>query len=216
VTEIAKVVHDQGGILIVDAVTSQGGVPVLVDEWDLDVCYSGTQKCLGAPPGLGPITLGPRAVEKLQNRKTKVSNWYLDLSIVQKYWGQERTYHHTAPITANYALFEALKIVVEEGLEKRWERHERNARLLWSELEGMGLTLHVPEEYRLPTLTTVVIPDGVDDLETRKRLLAEYNIEIAGGFGELKGKIWRVGLMGYSSQPANVILFLEALRRILD
>jgi alanine-glyoxylate transaminase/serine-glyoxylate transaminase/serine-pyruvate transaminase len=216
VTEIAKVVHDQGGILIVDAVTSLGGVPVLVDEWDLDVCYSGTQKCLGAPPGLGPITLGPRAVEKLQNRKTKVSNWYLDLSIVQKYWGQERTYHHTAPITANYALFEALKIVVEEGLEKRWERHERNARLLWSELEGMGLTLHVPEEYRLPTLTTVVIPDGVDDLETRKRLLAEYNIEIAGGFGELKGKIWRVGLMGYSSQPANVILFLEALRRILD
>jgi alanine-glyoxylate transaminase/serine-glyoxylate transaminase/serine-pyruvate transaminase len=210
------VVHAQGGILIVDAVTSLGGVPVLVDEWDLDVCYSGTQKCLGSPPGLGPITLGPRAVEKLLNRKTKVSNWYLDLSIVQKYWGQERTYHHTAPITANYALFEALKIVVEEGLEKRWERHERNARLLWAELESMGLALHVPEEYRLPTLTTVRIPEGVDDLETRKRLLAEYNIEIAGGFGELKGKIWRVGLMGYSSQPANVILFLEALRRILD
>ncbi len=216
VVEIAQVVHDQGGILIADAVTSLGGVPVLVDAWDLDVCYSGTQKCLGAPPGLGPITLGPRAVEKLQNRKTKVSNWYLDLSIVQKYWGQERTYHHTAPITANYALFEALKIVVEEGLEKRWERHERNARLLWAGLEGMGMSLHVPEGYRLPTLTTVRIPEGVDDLETRKRLLTEYNIEIAGGFGELKGKIWRVGLMGYSSQPAHVILFLEALRRILD
>jgi alanine-glyoxylate transaminase / serine-glyoxylate transaminase / serine-pyruvate transaminase len=215
VEEIAQIVHAQGGVLIVDAVTSLGGVPILVDAWDIDVCYSGTQKCLSCPPGLGPITLGPRAEELLRQRKSKVPNWYLDLSMIQKYWGSERTYHHTAPITANYALYEALQIVTEEGLENRWARHRANAELLWNGLREIDLTCHVPESYRLPSLTTIRVPDGVDELLVRKRLLEEYNIEIAGGLGELKGKIWRVGLMGYSSRPENVVLFLEALRRIL-
>jgi alanine-glyoxylate transaminase/serine-glyoxylate transaminase/serine-pyruvate transaminase len=215
VEEIARIVHAQGGIIIVDAVTSLGGVPILVDAWDIDVCYSGTQKCLSCPPGLGPITLGPRAEEVLRQRKSKVPNWYLDLTMIQKYWGSERTYHHTAPITANYALYEALKIVAEEGLENRWARHRANAELLWAGLQEIDLTCHVPESYRLPSLTTIRVPDGVDELLVRKRLLEEYDIEIAGGLGELKGKIWRVGLMGFSSRPENVLLFLEALRRIL-
>jgi alanine-glyoxylate transaminase/serine-glyoxylate transaminase/serine-pyruvate transaminase len=215
VEEIARIVHAQGGIIIVDAVTSLGGVPILVDAWDIDVCYSGTQKCLSCPPGLGPITLGPRAEEILHQRKSKVPNWYLDLTMIQKYWGRERTYHHTAPITANYALYEALKIVAEEGLENRWARHRANAELLWAGLQEIDLTCHVPESYRLPSLTTIRVPDGVDELLVRKRLLEEYDIEIAGGLGELKGKIWRVGLMGFSSRPENVLLFLEALRRIL-
>jgi alanine-glyoxylate transaminase / serine-glyoxylate transaminase / serine-pyruvate transaminase len=215
IEEIAQIVHAQGGLLIVDAVTSLGGVPILVDAWDVDVCYSGTQKCLSCPPGLGPITLGPRAEEVLCHRKSKVPNWYLDLTMIQKYWGGERTYHHTAPITANYALYEALQIVAEEGLENRWARHRANAELLWNGLRDMDLTCHVPESYRLPSLTTIRVPDGVDEARVRRRLLAEYNIEIAGGLGELKGKIWRVGLMGYSSRPENVLLFLEAMRRIL-
>jgi alanine-glyoxylate transaminase/serine-glyoxylate transaminase/serine-pyruvate transaminase len=213
--EIAKLVHDQGGILIVDAVTSLGGLPVQVDEVGIDVCYSGSQKCLSCPPGLGPITLNDRAEEALRHRKTPVANWYLDLSMVQKYWGAERTYHHTAPISANYALYEGLKLVEEEGLEARWSRHRKNAELLWEGLEDLDLTLHVAEEYRLPTLTTVRVPTGVDELSIRQRLLQEYNIEIAGGLGELKGKIWRIGLMGYSSRPENVVLLLSALERLL-
>jgi alanine-glyoxylate transaminase/serine-glyoxylate transaminase/serine-pyruvate transaminase len=215
VDEIAKIVHAQGGVLIVDTVTSLGGVPLEVDAWDIDVCYSGTQKCLSCPPGLGPITLGPRAVEMLQQRQTKVPNWYLDLTMVQQYWGSERTYHHTAPITAVYGLYEGLRIVAEEGLQARWQRHRQNAELLWSGLEDMGLQCHVAESQRLPSLTTVRVPAGVDETQVRSRLLQEYNIEIAGGFGELKGKIWRVGLMGYSSRRENVVLFLEALKRVL-
>ena len=214
--DIAKVVHDQGGILIVDAVTSLGGVPVRVDEVGIDVCYSGTQKCLSVPPGLGPITVSPRAEEKLIQRKTIVANWYLDLSMVQKYWGAERTYHHTAPISANYALYEGLRVIAEEGLENRWQRHRQNAQLLWDGLEDLGLTLHVPMEFRLEPLTTVRIPDGVDELKVRKQLLNDFNIEIAGGLGELKGKVWRIGLMGYSSRAENVLLLLTALERILN
>ena len=213
--EIVKVVHAQGGILIVDAVTSLGGVPLYVDDLGIDVCYSGTQKCLSCPPGLSPITLGPRAEERLSKRKDQVSNWYLDLSMVQKYWGKERTYHHTAPITANYALYEGLRLVVEEGLENRWARHLQNAELLWAGLEEIGLSCLVEKLYRLSSLTTVKIPDGIDDMAVKRQLLEEYNIEIAGGLGELKGKVWRIGLMGYSSRKENVILFLEALRRIL-
>ena len=215
VDAIAEVVHNQGGIIIVDAVTSLGGVRLEVDESQIDVCYSGTQKCLSCPPGLGPITLGPRAVEVLNSRKTKVSNWYLDLSMVHKYWGSERTYHHTAPITSNYALYEGLEIVAEEGLENRWSRHRRNAELFWEGLEEIGLKCHVPESHRLPSLTTVCVPEGVDEAAIRRQLLEKYNIEIAGGLGELKGKVWRVGLMGYSSRPENVILLLDALRRLL-
>lgn len=213
--EIARLVHDQGGILIVDAVTSLGGLPVQVDEIDIDVCYSGSQKCLSCPPGLGPITLNARAEDLLRKRKTAVANWYLDLAIVQKYWGAERTYHHTAPISANYALYEGLRLVVEEGLENRWARHRKNAELLWDGLKDLDLTLHVPEAHRLTTLTTVRVPEGVDELAVRRRLLEEYNIEIAGGLGELKGRIWRIGLMGYSSRPENVILLLSALERLL-
>jgi alanine-glyoxylate transaminase/serine-glyoxylate transaminase/serine-pyruvate transaminase len=213
--EIAKVVHQHGGLLIVDAVTSLGGLEVAVDEIGIDACYSGTQKCLSVPPGLGPVTFGPRAEEKIQNRKTPVANWYLDMSLVQKYWGKERTYHHTAPISSNYALYEGLRLIVEEGLETRWERHRQNAQLLWEGLEAMDMTMHVPMEHRLPTLTTVRLPEGIDELAIRKKLLNEYNIEIAGGLGELAGKVWRIGLMGYSSREENVLLLLAALEREL-
>jgi alanine-glyoxylate transaminase/serine-glyoxylate transaminase/serine-pyruvate transaminase len=213
--EIARLVHDAGGLLIVDAVTSLGGIPVAVDEIGIDACYSGTQKCLSVPPGLGPVTFGPRAEEKIQKRKTPVANWYLDMSLVQKYWGKERTYHHTAPISSNYALYEGLRLIVEEGLQVRWERHQQNAELLWEGLEAMDLTPHVPLEHRLPTLTTVRLPDGIDELAIRKKLLNEYNIEIAGGLGELAGKVWRIGLMGYSSREENVLLLLAALEREL-
>jgi alanine-glyoxylate transaminase / serine-glyoxylate transaminase / serine-pyruvate transaminase len=213
--EIAKIVHDQGGVLIGDAVTSLGGMPVRVDEIGIDVCYSGTQKCLGCPPGLGPITLSPRAQEKLKARESLVANWYLDLTMVQQYWGKERTYHHTAPISSNFALYEGLRLVAEEGLENRWARHRKNAEMLWEGLADLDLTLHVPEDHRLTTLTTVRVPEGVDELKVRQRLLAEYNIEISGGLGELKGKVWRIGLMGYSSRPENVVLLLGALERLL-
>jgi alanine-glyoxylate transaminase/serine-glyoxylate transaminase/serine-pyruvate transaminase len=213
--EIAAVVHEAGALFLVDAVTSLGGVPVEVDRNGLDICYSGSQKCLSCPPGLGPITFGPRAVEVLQSRKTPVANWYLDLTMIQKYWGKERTYHHTAPISSNFALYEGLRIVAEEGLEARYDRHRRNAELLWAGLEGMGLELHVAHPNRLPSLTTVRIPQGIDGNAVRQRLLEEYNIEIAGGLGELKGKVWRIGLMGYSSRRENVALLLAALKASL-
>jgi alanine-glyoxylate transaminase/serine-glyoxylate transaminase/serine-pyruvate transaminase len=213
--EIIRIVHEQGGLLIVDAVASLGGVPLRVDELDIDICYSGSQKCLSVPPGLGPITLGPRAEKALRDRTTPVPNWYLDLSIVQKYWGKERTYHHTAPISGNFALYEGLRMLAEEGLEASWARHQRNADALWAGLEALGLTLHVAREHRLPSLTTVRVPEGVDDMAVRRRLLEEFNIEIAGGLGELKGKVWRIGLMGHSSRPENVTLLLAALAEIL-
>ena len=216
VDEIARIVHEQGGILIVDAVTSLSGVPLECDAWDLDVCYSGSQKCLSCPPGLGPITLGPRAIEVLKRRKSQVPNWYLDLTMVEKYWGKDRTYHHTAPITAIFGLYEGLRIVVEEGLANRWNRHRQNAELFWDGLADLGLECHVPAEHRLPSLTTVRVPAGVNEAELRARLLQEYNIEIAGGLGELKGKVWRVGLMGFSSRPENIITLLEAFRRLLN
>ncbi len=213
--EIAKIVHDQGGILIADAVTSLGGIPVRVDEVGIDVCYSGTQKCLSCPPGLGPLTVSPRAEELLAERKVPVANWYLDLSMVQKYWGTERTYHHTAPVSSIFALYEGLRIIAEEGLEERWTRHKSNAKALWDGLQDLGLKLHVPEEHRLVSLTTVRVPDDFNEAQIRSRLLQEYNIEIAGGLGEMKGKIWRIGLMGYSSRMDNVLNFLNALECIL-
>lgn len=213
--EIAEIVHGQGGVLIVDAVTSLGGIPVRVDELGIDVCYSGTQKCLSCPPGLGPITLSARAEEFLAERKTPVANWYLDLTLIQKYWGKERTYHHTAPVSANFALYEGLRLVAEEGLEARWARHRANAEMLWQGLQDLGLELHVPEGHRLVSLTTVRVPQGVDEAGVRASLMQDYNIEIAGGLGELKGKIWRIGLMGYSSRQENVLALLGALRRFL-
>jgi alanine-glyoxylate transaminase/serine-glyoxylate transaminase/serine-pyruvate transaminase len=214
--EIAKVVHEQGGVLIVDAVTSLGGLPMWVDEIGIDACYSGSQKCLSCPPGIGPLTLGERALEKMARREHKVANWYLDMTMVQKYWGAERSYHHTAPISSNYAFYEGLRLVAEEGLEARWKRHQANAELLWDGLEGLGLEMHVPLEHRLPSLTTVKIPQGIDEAAVRSTLLNRYNIEIAGGLGELKGKVWRIGLMGYSSRQENVLALLAALEKVLN
>jgi len=214
--DIISAVHAAGAVVIVDAVTSLGGVPLRVDKSDIDLCYSGAQKCLSCPPGMSPITLGPRAVEKLSNRKTQVANWYLDLSVVQKYWGKERTYHHTAPISNVFGFYEALRIVAEEGLENRWQRHRQNAEFFWNGLAEMDLTCHVPEPYRLESLTTVRVPDGVDEASVRLGLLKKYNIEISGGLGELKGKVWRVGVMGYSSRRENILLLLAALKDLLQ
>lgn len=202
-------------LLIIDTVTSLGGVELFLDEWGVDAAYSGTQKCLSCPPGLGPLTLGPRVLERLEKRSRPVPNWYLDMSLVGKYWGSERTYHHTAPINMNYGLREALRLIAEEGLEARWERHRTNANLLWDGLADLGLSCHVDKEIRLPSLTTVRVPDGVDSGQVARTLLTEYNIEIAGGLGALAGKVWRVGLMGFNSRPENVMLLLAALKNVL-
>ncbi len=212
---VADLCRQYDCLLLIDTVTSLGGVPLFLDEWGVDVAYSGTQKCLSCPPGLSPLTLGPRAVEKLQNRKSQVANWYLDMSLVSKYWGSARTYHHTAPINMNYALREALRLVAEEGLEARWARHQANAELFWNGLAEMGMSCHVDAAYRLPSLTTVRVPEGVDAKAVAQRLLSEYNIEIAGGLGQLAGQVWRVGLMGFNSRPENVLLLLSALKKIL-
>jgi len=212
---MAEIVHKHGALLLIDCVTSLGGIPMKIDEWDIDIAYSGTQKCLSCPPGLAPITVGPRALEALHQRKTKVANWYLDLTMLEHYWGDERTYHHTAPISMNFAIREALRLVQEEGLEARYLRHRTNSELLWDGLEELGLQLVVPLEHRLPSLTTVAVPEGVKEVEVRKRLLDEYNIEIAGGLGAFKGKVWRIGLMGYSSRRENVVLLISALSRLL-
>jgi len=212
---MAEVVHRHGGLLLADCVTSLGGLPVQVDAWDIDIAYSGTQKCIGAPPGLAPLTVGPRARAALEKRTTKVPNWYLDLTTVAQYWGSARSYHDTAHINMNYALREALRMIHEEGLEARFARHQAHAQLLWAGLEEMDIGLHVDPQYRLPTLTTVRVPAGVDEAAVRKTLLEQYNVEIGGGLGALKGRVWRVGLMGYSSKRENVALLLAALREIL-
>ncbi len=213
--DIARIVHEHDALLIVDAVTSLGGLRVGVDAVDIDACYSGGQKCLSCPPGASPLTFGPRAVERMHKRQTKVGSLYLDVSLVQQSWGAERTYHHTAPISTNFALYEALRLIHEEGLEARFARHQANAELLWEGLEALGFSMHVARAHRLPSLTTVRIPDGIDEADIRRRLLAEYNIEISGGLGVLKGKVWRVGLMGYSSRRENVLLLLAAIEKML-
>ena len=215
IAEIAAAAHQNGALMVLDTVASLGGVSVEVDAWDIDVAFSGSQKCISAPPGLAPLTLSPRALEVLRNRSTPVKNWYLDLSLLEHYWGDERTYHHTAPINMNYALREALRLVAEEGLEARIERHQTNAETLWSGLEDMDLSLLIPVENRLASLTTPNVPPGVDALDIRKKLLNDYHIEIAGGFGPLQGQIWRIGLMGFSSRRENVLLLLAALREVL-
>ena len=215
IAEIAAAAHQNGALMVLDTVASLGGVSVEVDAWDIDVAFSGTQKCISAPPGLAPLTLSPRACEVLRNRSTPVHNWYLDLTLLEHYWGEERTYHHTAPINMNYALREALRLVAEEGLEARFERHQTNAETLWSGLEDMDLSLLIPVENRLASLSTPIVPPGVDALDVRKKLLNDYHIEIAGGFGPLQGQIWRIGLMGFSSRRENVLLLLAALRELL-
>jgi alanine-glyoxylate transaminase/serine-glyoxylate transaminase/serine-pyruvate transaminase len=213
--EIGREVREAGALFVVDCVTSLGGCPVRVDDWLIDAAYSGTQKCLSCPPGLAPVTFGPRAVEALRKRRTKVQSWYLDLSMIERYWGEERVYHHTAPISMNYALLEALRLIEEEGLEARWRRHERNHRALAAGLAAIGLRLAAQEGHRLWMLNSVAIPDGVDDAGVRRALLDEIGIEIGGGLGPLKGKTWRVGLMGESSRESNVLLLLSALERVL-
>jgi len=202
-------------LLIVDCVTSLGGHPVEIDQYGVDFAYSGTQKCLSCPPGLAPITVSDRALAVLRNRKSKVQSWYLDLSLVEKYWGDDRTYHHTAPVSMNYALREALRMVEEEGLEQRWARHERNHKALVAGIESLGLEMLVRSENRLWSLNTIKVPEGISDAKVRSALLNEYGIEIGGGLGPLKNKIWRVGLMGQSSSQNKVILLLDALQRIL-
>lgn len=215
-TGLAELVHARGALFIVDAVTSLGGHPVSVDRNGIDVCYSGTQKCLGAPPGLSPITFSERALERIRARRTKVQSWYLDITMVEKYWGSDRTYHHTAPISMNYALREALRIVCDEGIEARWQRHDLNHRALVAGIEAMRLKMNVAPEHRLWSLNAVRVPDGVDDARVRARLLDDSNIEIGGGLGPLKGKIWRIGLMGSGSSRENVMLVLRALRDALN
>lgn len=213
--EISRLTHEAGALLVMDCVTSLGGHPVRVDDWQVDGCYSGTQKCLSIPPGLAPVSFSPAAMAAINSRKTKVANWYLDMTMVQNYWGQDRVYHHTAPVNALFGLYEGLRLILEEGLEARWARHQANHELLVQGLAEMGLELHPAPEYRLWSLNAVKIPEGVDDLAVRKQLLTDYNIEIGGGLGDLKGKVWRVGLMGCSSTPNNVNALLGALMAVL-
>jgi alanine-glyoxylate transaminase / serine-glyoxylate transaminase / serine-pyruvate transaminase len=215
--EIAEIVHSNGALLVMDCVTSLGGRPVMIDKWGVDAAYSGTQKCLSCPPGLSPMTFGPRALERLDARKSKVQSWYLDLSMVRNYWSDSsRVYHHTAPINMNFALHEALRIVLDEGLEARFARHLRNHLALRAGLEAIGISFAVAESYRLPMLNAVKIPDNVDDAAVRGQLLQEFGIEIGAGLGPMKGKTWRIGLMGETSQPRNVLLFLAALEKCLS
>lgn len=212
---LGKLCHEFDTLLLIDTVTSLAGVPVEIDAWDVDAVYSGTQKCLSCPPGLAPVSFSPRGVEAINKRKHKVQSWYLDMGMVQRYWGEERFYHHTAPITMIYALREALRLVHEEGLPQRWNRHRRNHEALKVGLAALGITYIPTEPNQLPQLNAIRIPPGADDLNTRKRLLAEFGIEIGGGLGDFKGKAWRIGLMGYSSRPNNVLLFLSALEQCL-
>ena len=213
--DAARLAHEHGALFLADCVTSLGGVPVEIDAWGIDAAYSGTQKCLSCPPGLAPVTFGPRAVEALRARKTKVRSWYLDVTLLEKYWGEERVYHHTAPISMNYALREALRIVVEEGLPARFARHRRNHEALAAGLAAIGLGLAAEEGHRLPMLNAVTVPDGVDEVRVRKHLLDQHGIEIGGGLGPMRGKVWRIGLMGESSRPASVLAVLAALETAL-
>lgn len=202
-------------LLILDTVTSLGGVPIYLDDWGVDLAYSCSQKGLGCPPGASPFTMSDRAWQKLQRRQGKVANWYLDMSLLAKYWGKERVYHHTAPTNMYYALREALRLLATEGLENSWERHQNTVEYLWQGLETMGLKMHVEKQYRLPTLTTVCVPEGVDAKAISMKLLKEHNLEIGNGLGELAGKVWRVGLMGYNSRKENVDSLLTALKQVL-
>ena len=214
--EIGKMAREHDALFLVDAVTSLAGAPVKVDEWGIDICYSGTQKCLSCPPGLSPITFSDRAMTAIGNRKQKVQSWYLDMSMIQRYWGSERVYHHTAPISMIYAFHETLRVIHEEGLEQRFQRHSVNGAAMWAGLEAMGLKLLAQEGYRAPMLTTVGIPNGIVDADVRKKLLNDYLIELGGGLGDFKGKAWRVGLMGYSCTKRNVLTLLGALGSILS
>ncbi len=202
-------------LLLVDTVTSLGGAPIFLDDWQIDLAYSCSQKGLSCAPGISPFTMSPRAEAKLARRRQPVANWYLDANLLRKYWGPERVYHHTAPVNLTYALREALRLLAEEGLEARWQRHQQTVEYFWAGLADLGLTCHVEESLRLPTLTTVRVPDGVDAKAIGRQLMVDYSIEVGGGLGELGGKVWRVGLMGYNSQTENVDTLLKALGEVL-
>jgi len=214
--EISKIARESGALFLVDTVTSLGGLDVNVDGWGIDAVFSGTQKCLSAPPGLSPVSFDDRAVNVLKNRKTKVQSWYLDLNLIQSYWGgAQRTYHHTAPISMIYALHESLRMIFEEGLEERFLRHRRLHEILRDGLEELGFEFVVAPEYRLPNLNAVKIPGCLDDAVVRRRLLEEYNIEIGAGLGDFAGKVWRIGLMGNSCTLNHINILLSALRTIM-
>ena len=211
---LGKLAHAHGALLVVDTVTSLGGVPVDVDAWEADAVYSGTQKCLSCPPGLAPLTLSPRALDAVKARKTKVQSWYLDAGMVADYWAEgKRVYHHTAPISMVYALRESLRIVLEEGLEARYARHRRHAAALVAGLAALGCEPQAQEGRRLPSLNCVKVPAGIDEAAVRKYLLAEHSIEIGGGLGPLAGKVWRIGLMGESARQENVLAVLAAIEQ---
>jgi alanine-glyoxylate transaminase/serine-glyoxylate transaminase/serine-pyruvate transaminase len=215
IKEIADLVHKYEAILLLDTVTSLGNIPLKIDEWDVDAAYSASQKGLGTPSGLAPITIGPRARSKIENRESPVASFYLDLKAYANYWMGAHAYHHTASANLHYALTEGLRLIVDEGLDNTFKRLRHNAETLWLGLEDMDMPPFIPLEYRLPPLTTAQVPAGVDPHQIRMRLLNEYNIEIAAGFGALKDKVWRIGLMGYSSRKENVTLLLGALRELL-
>jgi alanine-glyoxylate transaminase/serine-glyoxylate transaminase/serine-pyruvate transaminase len=213
--DASRLARAHGALFLADCVTSLAGVPVDVDAVGIDAAYSGTQKCLSCPPGLSPVTFGPRAIEALGRRKTRVQSWYLDLSLLARYWGEERVYHHTAPISMNYALREALRLVFEEGLEARYARHLLHHRALAAGLEAMGLTLAAQPGHRLPMLNAVTVPDGIAEERVRASLLERHGIEIGAGLGPMRGKVWRIGLMGESCRRASVLLVLVALEEAL-
>ncbi len=216
IEEISRVVHDAGAILLVDAVTALGGVPVEVDAWQIDAIYSGSQKCLSCPPGLAPVSFNERAMDVIAQRKTKVQSWYLDASMLASYWGSDRVYHHTAPINMSYALYEAVSIILEEGLEVCFARHALNHRALKAGLTALGIKYAAQEGHQLPMLNAVLVPAGIDEARVRSELLNRFGIEIGGGLGAFKGKAWRIGLMGYGARPANVYLVLSALGQLLS
>ena len=215
---LVSLAHKHDCLTIVDAVTSLGGTPVKVDVWGIDAIYSGSQKCLSCTPGISPVSFNERAQEKIRGRKSRVQSWFMDLNLVMGYWGSgaKRSYHHTAPVNALYALHEALLMLREEGLENAWNRHQRNHQALKAGLEAMGLDFIVPEADRLPQLNAVSIPQGVDDALVRNRLLHEYNLEIGAGLGALAGKVWRIGLMGHASRAENILLCVAALEAVLS
>lgn len=214
---LTEIAHKYNCLVIADTVTSLGGIPVLIDEWNIDASYSGSQKCLSCPPGLSPVTFNERAVEFIKKRKTQIQSWFMDLNLILSYWSgtTKRSYHHTAPINSLYALHESLLLLKEEGIENSWQRHKANGEKLVNELEKLELNPFVDENERLPQLTAVSVPEGIDESKVRKSLLDDYNIEIGAGLGELAGKVWRIGLMGYSSNDENINALVNALKQIL-
>jgi alanine-glyoxylate transaminase / serine-glyoxylate transaminase / serine-pyruvate transaminase len=216
IEEIGAFVRGTDTLFLVDAVTSLGGVPLRVDDWGIDVCYSATQKCLSVPPGLSPITISSKAQNIISNRKQKVQSWYLDLNMLQNYWGKDRVYHHTAPISIIYALWQGLVLILEEGLEKRWERHQTLGDELKKRMQDRGFKMFAKEGYRLPNLTAAYLPDGMDDLKARRRLLNEFDIEIGAGLGPVAGKIWRIGLMGETCTESSVTILINAIDHIMS